>query len=877
MIVAVMLLSNVFAGPVDSPMVNDSGLIVPDFPGFPLPGKMLGGDGVSSVPQTLEPQEAFPERPASHLPVDRDVVIAEYEPREPKSTNTPTQGPLDCLPHPPIEIRGDQGPNGFVLTQVAGVPVYRPGSGVTSGTGTLEDPYVIEGWCIDPLPNLKERRGIEIRDTTAHVEIRNNQVTGFQWAAISLEHAQGVTVRDNLFVGNDQALYTRNTEDIVFKENQVEGYVGASVLSSPGAIVHGNHIDVTIEGVHVTDSPGAQVTQNSVKSGPFGISVSDSTGVLVQGNTVQADWAGIDIRHTDDTTVQDNQVSGGDHGILLEYITGTTVQGNTVTGNARGLLAWGYTGLIVEGNTLTGNENGLRIEHGEDAVIIGNIVAGNHQRGMFLFDNHFPLIKDNLIRDNNEDGILSWDQYDAVIRGNHIEGNRNGITLSNQYGLNMEGNTVLGEGVMGIRILSSWWAIMRDNHVQGNTYGILADQNEDLLIEKNTLTHNLWSALWATGGTGVTIRENHLEGNGNPIINGQSRDVLIEANTVLDNDWSVVQVYSCDGPLAIRDNLLFDTEDKPSVRPSIWISQCDGALITGNTLQSPQPADTRYATRDQIALHQSKNGEIRDNTLSSGGLLIGGDHLDHYVHTLSGNTVAGRPVVYLHGVPDAVIAPGAAQVILVESPRAIIQGHAYTDIHVPVILAESDNVGILDLTARNAELGVLAFNSHGLRLEDSLIEHSWAGAILFGSDDARITGNRFNENQVGIVLLSQGSQVRHNDLTNNNYGLALIDSKDILIERNEIHLNTQLGILVAGETNGDQGGHTVHDNNIRTGHELVPGIQPGAWVDSVFTLDARFNWWGCSDGPGEPGCDTVEGNVDASGWRTDPVLDAGAP
>lgn len=54
--------------------------------------------------------------------------------------------------HPPIRIDGERGPQGIVVGQdpATGEPIYRPGSGVTDGRGTAQDPHVIEGWCILP-------------------------------------------------------------------------------------------------------------------------------------------------------------------------------------------------------------------------------------------------------------------------------------------------------------------------------------------------------------------------------------------------------------------------------------------------------------------------------------------------------------------------------------------------------------------------------------------------------------------------------------------------------------------------------------------------------------------------------------------------------
>lgn len=66
---------------------------------------------------------------------------------------------LEPRPHPPIIVESD-------------ADFLSPLSGVTSGRGTPEDPYVIEGWSVVPVAGY----GIRISNTQAHVIVRNNQI-----------------------------------------------------------------------------------------------------------------------------------------------------------------------------------------------------------------------------------------------------------------------------------------------------------------------------------------------------------------------------------------------------------------------------------------------------------------------------------------------------------------------------------------------------------------------------------------------------------------------------------------------------------------------------------------------------------------------------
>lgn len=68
--------------------------------------------------------------------------------------------PNDLVLHDPIYIEGNDD--------------FIPANGVTSGSGTAGDPYIIESWSI----NVREANGIEIKDTNAHFIIRNCNVHG---------------------------------------------------------------------------------------------------------------------------------------------------------------------------------------------------------------------------------------------------------------------------------------------------------------------------------------------------------------------------------------------------------------------------------------------------------------------------------------------------------------------------------------------------------------------------------------------------------------------------------------------------------------------------------------------------------------------------
>lgn len=207
--------------------------------------------------------------------------------------------PPPCIPHPPIRITERHGLHGFTWTNPATSEVEpRPGSGVTGGSGTAEDPYRIEGWCIVAPPEVA---AISVKYTDAHVTIGENLITGTE------RSGPGV--------------------DLAFVEN---------------VDVRANTIEETREGVAIIESSQVEVEGNVITSNGNGIGLSYSDGLAVEDNRIEDNDDGITLRGAQDSVIRDNQISGNDHGFFLRSAADTQVRGNNIEGNEDGILErWG--------------------------------------------------------------------------------------------------------------------------------------------------------------------------------------------------------------------------------------------------------------------------------------------------------------------------------------------------------------------------------------------------------------------------------------------------------------------------------------------------------------------------------------------------------
>lgn len=117
---------------------------------------------------------------------------------------------------------------------------------------------------------------------------------------------------------------------------------------------------------------------------------------------------------------------------------------------------------------------------------------------------------------------------------------------------------------------------------------------------------------------------------------------------------------------------------------------------------------------------------------------------------------------------------------------------------------------------------------------------------------------------IGIGDTAQGVTIQNNTVSNCGVGIGLATSGiNIVINNGNDILNNQVGIGIA---TAPQAGWAANYNNI-VGNALF-----GAQNTTATSFNAENNWWGCTAGPGNPGCDTVSfDNVDFTPWLTAPV------
>lgn len=328
-----------------------------------------------------------------------------------------------CIPHPPIRITEDHGDEGFTWTNpVTGEVEHRPGSGVTAGSGTEQDPFVIGGWCLTAALDVA---GIEVSGTSSHVRIQRNQIVGVQ---------------------------------------EPFGFVGVSM--SPGVLLNGT------SNVHVSGNLVVLTTN--------GIFVQNSDHTMVVGNTVNGSWGdGITLWHsTGNNVIRANEVTGTFwYGIWVDGRSWhNLVDGNDLRDNGWGAVISGRHNVVRNNSVVSNDVDGVDFFAGDDSHLDNNVIAGNGRDGLRLwFGASRNLVQNNTIERNENRGIflagrsddnVLWDNVIANNGGLGVEILRNDAIDEAPEGTVLRGNNVESNGMDGLLLdalddvvdaTENWW------------------------------------------------------------------------------------------------------------------------------------------------------------------------------------------------------------------------------------------------------------------------------------------------------------------------------------------------------------------------------------------------------------------------------------
>jgi len=236
-------------------------------------------------------------------------------------------------------------------------------NGVTSGTGTVDDPFVIENWEIDA---SLFGYGIMISMTSKYYSIRNVHVFGEGSMAIALSEAHNGTIDGAVLDNSDFGIVAVNSNSLnvtnCFITNQTS--LGLEVAYGEWARIEGNYM---------------------ADNEAFAIALFGTSKSSVSMNTcLRTNLSSIMVLESDDVTVSYNNVSdGAGIGLYMETATNSYVRFNDMTMNQMyGMYVNRSSDLQIYHNRFIGN--GIQAEEGNSTNIswdAGYPMGGNYWSG----------------------------------------------------------------------------------------------------------------------------------------------------------------------------------------------------------------------------------------------------------------------------------------------------------------------------------------------------------------------------------------------------------------------------------------------------------------------------------------------------------------
>ena len=290
--------------------------------------------------------------------------------------------------HNPISIDG----NGALVNQAS--------SEGWLGSGTIEDPFLINGYTITNC-NVS----ITIKNTDLTFKITNCILENINWgiALYNVTNAQisGNTI--NNIVAEYYGIYLESCEDILIEDNTIH--------------------DCQWVGVELTRSNNNTISSNTISNCSYrGILISNSNSTILESNIVYNNRVhGIqfqalsedDTTSTNDTvdtffnigcyqaTIHNNTVYGNTYtGMEIDFSSNFTITENIIFNNKDGIVIYGNNHIIANNTIYNNLDNGLLFKYTQQAVVNGNNFIGNNH---YIINNHGSLSQMYIHNDSGSD------------------------------------------------------------------------------------------------------------------------------------------------------------------------------------------------------------------------------------------------------------------------------------------------------------------------------------------------------------------------------------------------------------------------------------------------------------------------------------------
>lgn len=263
-------------------------------------------------------------------------------------------------PHDPIRITGNS--------------EFTAENGVVSGSGTAEDPYLIEGWLMTEAV-IGADYGIWLENTDAHVVIRNCQIVPPD-TGIRLEHTSNIIIENVTINGGHQGIYAYNSSNLVIRNSEISHIAGDALLLYSGSNVRiadcqiGDGQYYSLYMGHMYDSI---VEGCELYGSLYGVYAESSERILIRNCNIHSNFGdGIYFYVVINGTISNSQIQfNEDHGIYLDSSDWITIEYCDIRNSSLGIwLNPAFNCKICSNNFINIYSNAQ--DDGQDNIWDGN-------------------------------------------------------------------------------------------------------------------------------------------------------------------------------------------------------------------------------------------------------------------------------------------------------------------------------------------------------------------------------------------------------------------------------------------------------------------------------------------------------------------------
>lgn len=464
--------------------------------------------------------------------------------------------PIFQKDHSPVEILSDTDMLDLAISEYL------------KGTGSEEDPFIIEGWSIDAQggPYCMKITDISyslliincsfyntstvsssILNAKSALELSgNNNLTldniTITYSGLGIRSVEGerLSVLGSMFHDLGHAIFigdstTFNIQNCIYFN--ITGY-GIYISYGTPTIEH-NIFHSVMSPLYMTMVNNGRIISNLIENGG-GMNLENCRSLLVSKNFVNSSSGfGYRLQNTHDSIIEESVASKCDIGFYLwNSDRNRFINIRSVNSDNNGFHMSYSDNCIIEGSVIHSNSNGIQMFNSHDNRINSSSFRFNSFDGIRASSSHRNDIDSNFISHGLENGISITNSLTLLIRNNHIQNNNlQGIKLTNvrsseiisnlierhQDAINLDRTmeNILKDNFVhdpnnGIYMYSSVGDIIQNNTIDScRNHGIVLSETSNIDVRHNSLQKNRLYGLYAFNAVGtVAINNAFLENNG---------------------------------------------------------------------------------------------------------------------------------------------------------------------------------------------------------------------------------------------------------------------------------------------------------------------------------------------------------------------------